>query len=83
MEVQSTPKDDELLKALGSVLGSSSRSPRTRVSCEVGLLLVLFQDCSGQMPMLHPETPVGWPGVEGSTPAGSVGTSQSCCGPGT
>ena len=81
MEVQSTVKDDKLLKDLGSVLGSSSHSPR--MSCKVGLLLVLFQGCSGHMPTLHPETPVGWPGAEGSAPAGGVGASRSCCGPGT
>lgn len=30
------------------------------MSCKVGLLLIFFQGCSGQMPTLHPETVVGW-----------------------
>ena len=49
-----------LVKALCLVLGSSSHSPET--SCKVGLHLGWFQACGGQMPPLHPEAVVGWPG---------------------
>lgn len=80
MEVQSTVKDDMLLKELDSVLGYFFPLPRT--SCKVGLLLVLFQGC-GQTPTLHPETVVGWPGAEGSAPTRGAGASWSCRGPGT
>lgn len=56
MEVQSYVKDDQLLKELGSMLSSFPQG----CPCKFGLLLVLFQDCSGQIPTLHPEKVVGW-----------------------
>lgn len=56
MEVQSHVKDDQLPKDPGSVLSSSPQG----CPHKVGLLLVLLQAFSGQIPALQPEKVVGW-----------------------